>query len=363
MVQKPECKVYYTKDEIETLQKKRTIIQKNKYFKHRAKCNADKKKVFNTKNPIFANFFKEIKHGPIYPCISCNRVLPLRSVKEFKHGTIHWIKESKGKEEKVDVDINKKLHIKGVHYICTTCKSHLDKERMPPLCFKNGLQLAEIPWCFENIGDLGNQLLAKRLIFLKLRPLPKTGMKSMFDRVINIAIPDDDVIKTVTSLPRTPDNDGLINVKLKRKLEYKRIVNEEFVDRKTLLQCLEYLKQHHSGYSDITLSEPPEKKRKLSEDSNQLPETEFVQPNRKRKSSDDEEYQNELSEDESDEEESEKESEDEVENPYLASTCMQPEDPESNILINNSSKPMTKKRKLNSKTVYEVAPGENKVTF
>ena len=50
----------------------------------------------------------------------------------------------------------------------------------------------------------------------------------MFDRVINIAIPDDDVIKTVTSLPRTPDNDGLINVKLKResfhRIHYNRIL-------------------------------------------------------------------------------------------------------------------------------------------
>ena len=117
---------------------------------------------------------------------------------------------------------------------------------MPPLCFKNGLQLVEIPSFFKKIGDLGNQLLAKKLIFLKLRPLPKTGMKSMFDRVINIPIPDDDVIKTVTSLPRTPDNNGLIDVALKRKLEYKKIENKEFVDRETLLQCLGYLKNRRA---------------------------------------------------------------------------------------------------------------------
>ena len=40
-----------------------------------------------------------------------------------------------------------------------------------------------------------------------MRQLPKTRMPIVNDRLINVPITDDDVLQTVTSLPRTPDKD------------------------------------------------------------------------------------------------------------------------------------------------------------
>ena len=46
-------------------------------------------------------------------------------------------------------------------------------------------------------------------------------MEAMNDRVINVPIEDDDLIKEVTALPRTTKNSGMITVKMKRKMEMK----------------------------------------------------------------------------------------------------------------------------------------------
>ena len=48
-------------------------------------------------------------------------------------------------------------------------------------------------------------------------------MAAMNDRVINVAIADDNIAKLVDSLPRTEDNSGLVNVGLKRKLNMRKI--------------------------------------------------------------------------------------------------------------------------------------------
>ena len=46
-------------------------------------------------------------------------------------------------------------------------------------------------------------------------------MAAMNDRVINVPISDDNIAKRVTSLPRTEDDSGMINIGLKRKLNMK----------------------------------------------------------------------------------------------------------------------------------------------
>ena len=53
----------------------------------------------------------------------------------------------------------------------------LSKKQIPKLCFKNGLQLSPIPECMK-LTSLGNQLLAKYILFLKLRET-----KSLFGRI------------------------------------------------------------------------------------------------------------------------------------------------------------------------------------
>ena len=63
----------------------------------------------------------------------------------------------------------------------------------------------ETPECLK-LTNLEKQLIVKSLLFIKVRELPKTRMQAMNDRVINVPIEDGDLIKEVTSLPRTKKN-------------------------------------------------------------------------------------------------------------------------------------------------------------
>ena len=45
-------------------------------------------------------------------------------------------------------------------------------------------------------------------------------MAACKDHLINIPISSEDVANTMQNLPRTPDEAGLLEVKLKRKLDY-----------------------------------------------------------------------------------------------------------------------------------------------
>ena len=78
---------------------------------------------------------------------------------------------------------------------------------MPLMCFKNGLEFSPIPECLK-LHDLESQMLALDLVFIKVRQLPKTNMPIMNDRVINVPINDEDIAKSVQSLPRTRKEDG-----------------------------------------------------------------------------------------------------------------------------------------------------------
>ena len=78
-------------------------------------------------------------------------------------------------------------------------------------------------------------------------------MDSMNDQVIIVAIEDDDIIKTVTSLPRTQKNNGLITVGLKRDKKYDRFHKLQMVRPEKLYEALIHLKDNHPSYKDIII--------------------------------------------------------------------------------------------------------------
>ena len=90
-------------------------------------------------------------------------------------------------------------------------------------------------------------------------------MQSINDRVINVPIADEDIIKTVTSLPRSSSNDGFLIVNLKRMKCLKKNEKQEKVQIDQLFEALEYLRMHHLDYKDIL---PNEVIREFMDDSN-----------------------------------------------------------------------------------------------
>ena len=110
----------------------------------------------------------------------------------------------------------------GSHYICNTCYKYLAKNRLPPMSAANELKVIKIDETeLLPLTELENNLIAKKILFQKIFQLPKSRMSAIKDKLVNIPIGECDIMNTVEHFPRTPMEGGLLEVKLKRKIEYK----------------------------------------------------------------------------------------------------------------------------------------------
>jgi hypothetical protein len=98
------------------------------------------------------------------------------------------------------------------------------------------------------LGELENNLIAKVILFQKVFKLPKSRMAAVKDKIVNIPIGDIDITKTLQCMPRTPSEAGLIEVKLKRKTEYKNVHQQALIDPNRLYRAVNYLRK--SGNPD-----------------------------------------------------------------------------------------------------------------
>ena len=93
-------------------------------------------------------------------------------------------------------------------------------------------------------------------------------MAACKDKLINIPVNKEDVLNTVQNLPRTPNEAGLLEVKLKRKMEFKNVHQQSYIDPKKIYDALEFLKKnghpHYQFFDDFEIY----KKRCKAEDSN-----------------------------------------------------------------------------------------------
>ena len=142
-------------------------------------------------------------------------------------------------------------------YLCHTCHRRLCKTQCPARSIKNGLSIDEIPTALT-LSELESVLIAKNILFLKLFKLPKTRWAGIRDKLVNVPINDNDLLKTLsnlTKLPRGPDDAGLLPVKLKRKVDYKNFVFEAYIDPTKLVKAVKMLKElGHPGYADVTIN-------------------------------------------------------------------------------------------------------------
>ena len=109
------------------------------------------------------------------------------------------------------------------------------------------------------MNELSTTLIAKNILFLKLFKLPTTRWHSLKDKVVNVPINDNEVLKTLSELkkfPRSTDNAGLIPVNLKRKKKYKGNVISAHVNYPQMIEALQYFKrQGHPSYQDIEIEQ------------------------------------------------------------------------------------------------------------
>ena len=217
----------------------------------------------STEESRLKNFNHEKQHGPIFTCMCCTRDLFRRSVKRitddyllFLHGSevLQFLQTDEiVNENDLNNVLKESLNVHGDYHLCHTCCRSLDKLEMPAMCAKNSLEYAEIPISLQ-ITNLERQLICRDLVFIKVREVGKTRMSKMNDRVINVPMDDDDIIKTVTNLPRTEKNSGLVIVGLKRDLTLKKFEKLEMISPDKVYNALLHLKENHSQYKDINIS-------------------------------------------------------------------------------------------------------------
>ena len=70
----------------------------------------------------------------------------------------------------------------------------------------------------------------------------------MKDKVINVPVQDESIVNTVTKLPRPPEEAGLIEVELKRKLEYKNSHIKQLINPEKCYNMLKLLKRSGNPY-------------------------------------------------------------------------------------------------------------------
>ena len=206
----------------------------------------------------FLKFKADIQDGLQFVCVSCYRIFFKNQV--VPGGGENELKSKLTTMKQLDLipHISKDCTRNGRVYLCITCNKYIfKKNKLPPLSFLNGLQLDSIPACLQ-VNELESSLIARNIIFLKLFQLPVSRWSAVKDKVVNVPITENDLEKTMSAinvLPRQNDEAGLLPVQLKRKVSYKNIVSEAFVNPKKLINALTYLKQqNHPGYKNISIN-------------------------------------------------------------------------------------------------------------
>ena len=242
---------------------------KNKTEDDKKKYNLQQKEIkrkFRNKNSELTRlkrFREKTRFGPLFVCSSCNQKMFQNAVCE-----IDTKLENKFKEKdleiyqkvfengfiKIPISVicvnNKHKHEAPKAYICFTCKKHLNKGKIPPMSTANNLGLINLQNDPDlSLSELENNLIAKRILFQKIYQLPRSRMAGCKDKLVNIPIHDQDIINTVESLPRTPSEAGLLEVKLKRKIEYTNFHKKQYINAEKIYKALNFLKENkHPSY-------------------------------------------------------------------------------------------------------------------
>jgi hypothetical protein len=121
--------------------------------------------------------------------------------------------------------------------------------KMPALSHKNKLGMLDISTMEELcLTGLENCLIARNILFQKFVQLPNSRWTATKDQIVNIPIFEQDILNTVESFPRTPEQAGIIPVRLKRKLEFKNNHIEQFISTKKIFEALKTLKKLGNKY-------------------------------------------------------------------------------------------------------------------
>lgn len=118
---------------------------------------------------------------------------------------------------------------------------------MPPEAAANNLEMPSILPELEDLNSLEQQLIALSIPFMRVLQLPKGSQKGLKGPVISVR---SSVTKTTKVLPRPLTESQIVNIQLKRHLDYLGYVNYKMVN---LARMQMALKEINPLYKDVQL--------------------------------------------------------------------------------------------------------------
>ena len=102
------------------------------------------------------------------------------------------------------------------------------------------LYIYDFPVELRCICQLERVFIARRLQFKKVTIMPKGQSRKFKGAICKVLI---DIVSTCNSFPRPADSNGLVIVKLKRKLEYRGHVYFELLRSRFIFRILQFKKK------------------------------------------------------------------------------------------------------------------------
>ena len=363
---------YYQANEEEIRESRKIHYQVNreKILEKRRKENKIAKDKLKSADRI-RNFNQDIIDGPNFVCCSCKRELFKSGVKFFDLDDINQLKTKNNLDHKflkaIGLDDLKDL------ILCHTCLKSIKKKKFPSMNEFNGLQLEDVPEELK-LENLEQQLIAKTLLFIMVKRLPRTRMQAMTNEVINVPLLNEDIENNISILPRHPDDAHLVSVQLKRKLEYKNTHQAGYIRSDVVIEALKTLKERgNKYYQDININETFLQKEETEEEKEREAERmDFETESQKKEREEDEAWEEARKKEEeqrkADGRNEDSDSDDDSENVLNSvknqqskqskQSFLMPEDLANEVQMNNSG--ISKKFGVGKRSI-KIAPGEGKI--
>ena len=156
---------------------------------------------------IVKKFRGMVHEDPFYVCQICHRCL-------FYKRSVQYFERNIKNESSNPINI---FSFDGCLYMCKTCHKKVVKGKVSCQSVSNNLEVYNFPSHFRGIWKLEKVLIAKRLLFREITIMPRGQIEKVSGTICNIPI---DTTNVTNMLPRPADSNGLVIIKLKRKLEY-----------------------------------------------------------------------------------------------------------------------------------------------
>ena len=187
-------------------------------------------------------FNQDIREGPYYICVVCNRLLYRKTVLEFK----------KDKYNCSSYLFTSVTSFNGHMYICNTCHVTIKKKNKTPCqAVYNNLTVDDVPPALASLEKLEQILISQRIVFQKIVVMPKGQQRKIRGAICNVPVSCEE---TCHVLPRPPDSSGIIMLKLKRKLQFRGHVYFQAVRPEVVLHALQWLQRNNALYENVAIN-------------------------------------------------------------------------------------------------------------